>query len=81
MDDNNIFGTLWYTVEAMNDDVKIKWNYETRRDEKETYYDVIKVEIDEEKQAGTAIIKDMVKKTTEKWYWDKELDIWIKEGN
>lgn len=76
--DNLIFGTLWYTIEAMNDDVKVKYNYETRRDEKETYYDVIKVNIDEEKQTGTATIKDMVRNIISNWYWDKELDIWIR---
>lgn len=77
--DNLIFGTLWYTIEAMNDDVKVKYNYETRRDEKETYYDVIKVDIDEEKQTGVATIKDMVENTITIWYWDKELDIWLRK--
>jgi ribosomal protein L25 (general stress protein Ctc) len=77
--DNMIFGTLWYTVEAMNDDVEIRYNEFTHRDEKVTYYDVIKVDIDEEKQTGTVVIKDMKNNTIENWYWDKEIDIWCKE--
>lgn len=77
--DNMIFGTLWYTVEAMNDDVEIRYNEFTHRDEKVTYYDVIKVDIDEEKQTGTVVIKDMKNNTIENWYWDNEIDMWWKE--
>lgn len=73
-----IFGTLWYTVEAMNDDVEIRYNDFTHRDEKITYYDVVKVDIDEEKQTGIAIIKDVERNIISNWYWDKELDIWCK---
>lgn len=77
--DNMIFGTLWYTVEEMNNDVEIRYNEFTRRDEKVTYYDVVKVDIDEEKQTGNAIIKDMKNNTINNWYWDKDIDIWCKE--
>lgn len=79
--DNMIFGTLWYTVEEMNNNVEIIYNEFSHRDEKVTYYDVIKVKIDEEKQTGTAVIKDMRNNTTDNWYWDKDIDIWCREDN
>jgi hypothetical protein len=77
--DNMIFGTLWYLVEEMNNDVEIRYNDFTHRDEKITYFDVVKVNIDEENQIGTATIKDLKNNTTESWYWDNEIDMWWKE--
>jgi hypothetical protein len=66
-------------VEEMNNDVEIRYNDFTHRDEKITYFDVVKVNIDEENQIGTATIKDLKNNTTESWYWDNEIDMWWKE--
>ena len=58
-----IFGTLWYMLEEMNT---------------EGSYELSTVTIDEEKEYGIATIKNTLDDNIKDFYWDKELNIWIK---
>jgi hypothetical protein len=61
-----IFQTLWHTLEELNIDNR---------------FELVVLNINEELQEGIAIIIDTNNGVRNKWYWDKELDIWINENN
>lgn len=61
-----IFSTLWYTVKEMN------------HDDIENYYTITKTNINEEEQYGEAIIRNHLQNIDNKWYWDSDVDLWIR---
>ncbi len=72
-----MFGTLFYTVEEMNNDVD--YAIINGRQQHKTYYEVSKVNISEKTKMGTAEIRDTTTGELQNWHWDYTLDLWIKD--
>ena len=74
--DYMMFSVLWYMIEEMNSEAK----YEAQnKGTEESFYVVLNLNIDEEKDTGTVIIKDTKDNSISKWNWDSDCTIWIRE--